>query len=45
LRFYSQTNSYLAVTSNSFVYLGPLSGNQMLDLGSATTWYATAGCN
>ncbi|TRZ57185.1 MAG: fibronectin type III domain-containing protein, partial [Rhodocyclaceae bacterium] len=40
LRYYSQTSSYLAVTSNSLVYLGPLSGNQLLDLGSATTWYA-----
>ena len=44
LRYYSQTNAYLAVTLGNLVYLGPLSGNEILDLGPATTWYATATC-
>ncbi len=45
-RFYSGTNSYLALSSadNNVKYLGPLSSNSMLDLGPATTWYATARC-
>ncbi|MFA6314421.1 MAG: hypothetical protein WC681_23310 [Sterolibacterium sp.] len=45
LRYYSQTNAYLAVTVDSLVYLGPLSDNKILDLGPATTWYAAASCN
>jgi len=45
LRFYSATNAYLAVSGSSFVYLGPLSGNQLLDLGPVSTWYANAGCS
>ena len=32
LRYYSATNAYLAITSSSLVYLGPLSGNQLADL-------------
>ena len=46
LRFYSQTTSYLAVSSNDshLYYLGPVSGNTILDLGAAATWYATSGC-
>jgi len=45
LRHYTGTNAYLAVTSGSLVYLGPLSGDQILDLGLASTWYATADCH
>jgi len=44
-RHYSETNAYLVVTSNSLFYLGPLSDNQPIDIGSVATWYATAGCN
>lgn len=44
LRYYSGTSSYLAVASGSLVYLGPLSGNQLADLGAVSTWYANAGC-
>lgn len=44
LRFYSATNAYLAVSGSSFIYLGPLSGSQLLDLGPVSTWYANAGC-
>ncbi len=43
-RYYSQTNAYLAVSSNSLFYLGPLSGNTVMDLGAVSTWYATSGC-
>lgn len=46
LRYYSQTSTYLGVSSETsrLYYLGPLSGNTILDLGDASTWYATAGC-
>jgi hypothetical protein len=46
-RYYSMQNSYLAISSadQNAYYLGPLSGNQILNLGPATTWYATAGCH
>jgi len=44
-RYYSQTNAYLAVIAGNLVYLGPLSGNQLADLGAVSTWYANAGCN
>jgi len=45
-RFYSSTNAYIAVSSgdNHFYYLGILSGNSLMDIGSAATWYTTAGC-
>jgi len=43
-RFYSTTNAYLAVSSDKFLYLGPRSGNTPIDLGTMSTWQATAGC-
>jgi len=43
-RSYSQTSSYLAVFSGKLYYLGPASSNAALDLGAASTWYSTAGC-
>jgi len=44
-RSYSQTNAYLAVVSGKLYYLGPLSSNAAVDLGTVSTWYATAGCH
>ncbi len=45
-RYYSQTNSYVGVSAadNHVYYLGPASGNAILDAGAAATWYAQAGC-
>jgi chitodextrinase len=45
-RFYSQTNAYLGVSSsnNHLFYVGSLSSNALLDLGTVSGWYATAGC-
>lgn len=47
LRYYSQTNAYLGIASDTthLYYLGPLSANSLLDLGPVSTWFATAGCN
>lgn len=47
LRYYSQTNAYLGVSSENshLYYLGPLSGQSILDLGAVSTWHSTAGCN
>jgi len=44
LRYYTQTTSYLEVNSTNLFYLGPLSGNTLLDLGSVATWYKESGC-
>jgi hypothetical protein len=45
-RFYATTNAYLAanLADDKLKYLGPLSSNSILDVGSVVTWYATAGC-
>ncbi|TRZ70285.1 MAG: hypothetical protein D4S02_00725 [Rhodocyclaceae bacterium] len=43
-RSYSQTSAYLAVFSGKLYYLGPASSNAAVDLGAASTWYSTAGC-
>ncbi|MBS4096473.1 MAG: hypothetical protein KGZ83_06505 [Sulfuricella sp.] len=45
-RYYSQTNSYLGITTSDahLIYLGLLSGNALLDLGVLTTWQTQAGC-
>lgn len=46
-RFYASTAAYLATSSNDrhLYYFGPLSGNTIMDLGSAFTWYGTSGCH
>ena len=46
-RYYSQTNTYLGTSSdtNHLYYMGPMSANAILDLGAASTWYATSGCS
>jgi alpha-tubulin suppressor-like RCC1 family protein len=43
-RRYSQTNAYLAVSSDRFMYLGPLSGDSILDLGATSEWFSNASC-
>jgi len=45
-RYYSLTNSYLGVSSldDHLYYMGEISGNDLLDLGAASTWFAQAGC-
>ena len=45
-RYYTQTQTYLGTSSadNHVYYLGPLSSNSILDVGAASTWYATSGC-
>ncbi|HTQ99998.1 MAG TPA: VCBS repeat-containing protein, partial [Candidatus Acidoferrum sp.] len=46
-RYYKQSQSYLGTSANDnhLYYLGPLTNNVLKDLGLATTWYASAGCN
>ena len=45
-RHYTGTNSYVGISSqdDKLRYMGSASNNQMLDLGSMTTWKQTAGC-
>ena len=45
-RYYSQTSAYLGVSSGDghLYYLGPQSGNTLMDLGAVSQWYMTAGC-
>lgn len=42
-RFYAPS-TYLAITANSLLYLGPLSAGTVINLGEVTTWYARAVC-
>ena len=46
LRHYTGSQAYLATsaTDNHLYYLGPISNNAIADLGSATSWLVTAGC-
>ena len=45
-RYYSQTHAYLATSSadNHVYYLGPVSSNAILDVGTLSTWQATSKC-
>ena len=45
-RHYTGTNSYVGISSqdDKLRYMGSASNNQMLDLGSMTTWKQTASC-
>ncbi|MCK6423125.1 MAG: right-handed parallel beta-helix repeat-containing protein [Aquabacterium sp.] len=45
-RYYPGTGAYVGVAMNDrhLYYLGPLSDQQLLDLGAASDWYAAAGC-
>lgn len=45
-RYYATTNSYIArdLVGDSLLYLGPLSGNQVLDVGALSGWVTQAGC-
>lgn len=45
LRYYTQTNSYLAVATDRLYYVGVLSSSTLLDLGPIVTWYGSAGCS
>jgi len=46
VRYYWQTGAYLGTSSTDkhLYYLGPASSDKLLDLGLASTWYTTAGC-
>ena len=46
-RYYSQTNSYVGVSSTNghLYYIGSQSGDSLLDVGAASTWYTQAGCS
>jgi len=39
-RYYAGTSAYLGITGGRFLYLGPLSGNQVVELGAASDWLA-----
>jgi len=41
-RYYSGTNSYVATSNGTVYYLGSASGNQIYNLGSLSSWIATA---
>jgi hypothetical protein len=43
-RYFSQTQSYLAVTTGRLMYLGPLTAQTPYDLGPVSGWLQTAGC-
>lgn len=45
-RYYSTTNSSIGIASrdNHFYYIGPLSNGSLADLGAASDWLRTAGC-
>lgn len=45
-RHYPNTNTYIATSTGDRVYyLGPLSGNAVMDIGSLTELSARAACN
>lgn len=41
-RYYAGTNAYLATANGRFLYLGPASNNQILDLGASSEWLSTS---
>ncbi len=43
-RFYPP-GTFLAIAGDKLLYLGPLSSNNVVDLGDIGAWYRTAGCN
>ena len=45
-RHYSQTNAYVGISSvdDHVYYLGPISANELIDLGPLSTWLVTSGC-
>lgn len=45
-RYYSTTSSSIGIASrdNHFYYIGPLTNNTLMDLGLASDWLSTAGC-
>lgn len=45
-RYYSHTNAYLATHGGNshLYYLGPATGNVVADLGPASGWFGSAGC-
>lgn len=45
-RYYPQTRAYLGASfaDNHLYYLGPLSNNSILDVGTLSGWLSTAGC-
>lgn len=46
-RYYPQTASYLGASSldNHVYYIGPLSGNSLVDVGALSKWRTAAACN
>lgn len=45
-KYYSATNSYLGTSQNDqhLYYLGPLSNNEIIDVGPLATWLSTSNC-
>jgi hypothetical protein len=45
-RHYTQTQAYVGASfaNNHVYYLGPLSGNSLLDAGALSTWLSTSSC-
>ena len=41
-RYYPGTSAYLATADGRFLYLGPASNNQVVDLGAASDWLSTS---
>lgn len=41
-RYYPGTNAYIATTDGRFLYLGPASNYQILDLGASSVWLSTS---
>ena len=41
-RHYPGTGAYIATAAGRFLYLGPASGNQVLDMGAASDWLTQA---
>ncbi len=41
-RYYPATKSYVGTANGKLYYLGPALGNEILDLGSLSEWFATA---
>ncbi|MBZ0092148.1 MAG: DUF1566 domain-containing protein [Sulfuricellaceae bacterium] len=46
-RYYPQTRAYLATSSadNHLYYLGPISNNEIRDVGAVSAWLTTANCH
>ena len=44
-RYYPGSNAYLAESAGNVFYMGPMSGNSILGVGTTPHWLAAAGCS